>query len=449
MKSVGSKRIKEYTGYLKPGYYPQKNDLLVEFYLEPAKGLSLSEAAQRVAAESSVGTWTDIATMKPSIAKKLKPHVYYLNNKTNTIKIAYPMELFEAGNIPQLLSSIAGNVFGMKDLENLRLQDINFPTSYLKAFKGPKYGIKGIRKIMKVKKRPLVGTIVKPKLGLNEKEHAQVAFNAWIGGCDIVKDDENLTDMVFNDFEKRIDLTLKAKREAERITGEKKIYMPNVTAETQEMLDRALYVKKLKGEYVMVDLLTAGFSGVQTLRRANLGMVLHAHRAMHAAITRTKEHGISMLAIAKLCRLAGLDQLHIGTAVGKMEGPAQEIEAIREQIEEYSVKKNEKTHVLGEKWYHIKPTFAVCSGGLHPGHVPDLMKFFGTDIIIQMGGGIHGHPYGTIAGATAARQAVDAVMKGVSLEQYSKDHEELRLALEKWCQKPKPKAKSKAKAKKK
>ncbi|UCD20997.1 MAG: ribulose-bisphosphate carboxylase large subunit, partial [archaeon] len=254
----------------------------------------------------------------------------------------------------------------------------------------------------------------------------------WLGGCDIVKDDENLTSQSFNKFEKRVLLTLKARDLAEKITGERKIYMPNITAEVQEMLDRAEFVKRIGSEYAMVDIVSLGWSSLQTLREFNkkLKLVLHAHRAGHAAFTRSKKHGISMLVIAKICRLIGLDQLHIGTIVGKMEGPKQEIIHIDQEIEHELIKKD--SHVLEQKWFNKKPVFAVCSGGLHPGHVPALIKYLGKNIIMQFGGGIHGHPKGTEAGAKAVRQATDAVMKKIPIKHYAKYHEELGQALKFW-----------------
>ncbi len=412
--------------------YKPRNELICEYYLEPSKGISLNEACEHIAAESSIGTWTDIVTMNKRIATKLKPHVFSINKKTNEIKIAYPIELFEQGSIPQILSSIAGNIYGMKAIKNLRLQNITFPKSLTKSFPGPKFGIKGVRKLLKVKDRPLVGTIVKPKVGLTAEQHAKVAYNAWIGGCDIVKDDENLTNMTFNKFNKRVIETLKLRDKAEKITGEKKIYMPNITAETSEMIKRAHFVKDQGGEYIMIDIITAGWAALQTIRELDLGMVIHAHRAMHAALTKNPKHGISMLTIAKLARLAGVDQLHVGTAVGKMEATPAEVQEIEEEIEEKIMLENKKHHVLEQKWYDIKPVFAVCSGGLHPGLVDKLIKLMSKNIIIQAGGGIHGHPDGTIAGARAMRQAVDAVLKDISLKKYAQTHVELKKALTKW-----------------
>ena len=249
--------------YINLKYKPQETDLICEFYIEPNK-ISIEKAASHVALESSIGTWTDIGTMNKRIARTLKPSVFYINKKSNIIRIAYSQDLFEKGNMPEILSSIAGNIFGMSAVKNLRLIDISFPKSIVKSFKGPKFGIQGIRKITKIKNRPLIGTIVKPKLGLNEKEHAKVAYDAWIGGLDIVKDDENLTSMRFNRFNKRIIETLKMRNKAEKETGQVKIYMPNVTTETNEMLKRAGFVKANGGRYVMIDILTAGWSAWQT-----------------------------------------------------------------------------------------------------------------------------------------------------------------------------------------
>ena len=408
-------------------YKPKEDDLICLFRVEPARGVSIKEAAENIALESSIGTWDEVKTEKEYM-KKLGAKVFSI--KGNYVKIAYPSSLFERGNAPNILSSIAGNIFGMKIVKNLRLEDIKIPSEILKSFSGPKHGISGIRKIMKVYDRPLLGTIVKPKLGLRTLDHAKVAYEAWIGGCDLVKDDENLSSQKFNEFEERLARTLEYADKAEEETGEKKAYLVNVTAETLEMIKRAELVEQLGGKFIMSDVITEGFGALQTLREADFKMAIHAHRAMHAAFTRNKKHGISMMVLADLIRLIGCDSLHIGTVVGKLEGSLEEVSEIEEEIEKKKVKETKIR--LSQNWNKIKPVMAVSSGGLHPGHVPFLIKHLGKDIIIQMGGGIHAHPNGTGAGARAARQAVDATMHRISLKQYAKKHSELRMALEKW-----------------
>jgi len=403
-------------GYVAKDYEPGKNDLIVEFLVEPGEGFSIEKAAENVAKESSIGTWSELAGLTPEIKKRLQPHVFEI--KKNSVKIAYPQDLFEAGSIPQLMSAIAGNIFGMKAVKNLRLQDFTMPPSMVKPFSGPAFGIEGIRKIVKIKNRPLVGTIVKPKVGLNEKEHAKVAYESWVGGLDLVKSDENLTSMRFNKFEKRVTETLKLRDKAEKETGEKKLYVENVTAETEEMIRRAEFVKEHGGRVAMVDIISAGWSAVQTLRNHDLGLIIHGHRAGHAALDRNPKHGISMLVIAKIARLIGIDQLHIGTAdIGKM---SQDDDVIALE------------NVLRDKLYHIKPSFPIASGGLHPGMTSKLVERMGTDIIAQFGGGCHSHPDGTRAGAMAIRQSLEATMEGISLEEYAEKHKELKSALGKW-----------------
>lgn len=405
-----------YIDFVNLDYTPKETDVICTFRIEPA-GISMKEAAGGVAAESSVGTWTELTTVKPYI-DKLAARVF--NIEGNIAKIAYPQELFEPGNMPNILSSIAGNVFGLRALENLRLIDIDFPSKLVKSFKGPKFGIEGIRRLLKVYDRPLVGTIIKPKLGLKTADHAKVAYEGWIGGCDIVKDDENLSSQSFNPFEERVAKTLEARDRAEKETGEKKVYMVNITAETEQMLKRAELVLDHGGEYVMVDILTCGFAALQTLRNQDFKLVIHAHRAGHAAFTKNPKHGISMKVIAKVARMIGVDQLHVGTVVGKMFETKDEV---RENCEAL------KTEMSG-----LKPVLPVASGGLHPGLVPSLMELFGKDFVIQAGGGIHGHSGGTVAGAKAMRQAVDATLQGVPLKEYGRTHKELETALRIWGQ---------------
>ncbi len=410
-------------------YRPKGNDLVCLFKIHPTEGLSIEEAANTVALESSIGTWTAVKRM--DYVNKLKAKVFHIGG--HLIKIAYPQELFEYDNVPNILSSIAGNIFGMKAVDSIRLEDVSFPKSILRSFKGPKYGIQGIREFMKVKNRPLVGTIIKPKLGLNEKHHSESAYESWVGGCDIVKDDENLSSQKFNNFEKRLSKTLKMADKAEKETGEKKGYLVNVTAETKEMIKRAELVEKQGGKYIMIDILTSGWAALQTLREANFKMAIHAHRAMHAAFDRSPDQGIDMLVLADFAKLIGVDQIHIGTGIGKLEGNIKHIKEIQEEMENKKVKETKDR--LEQDWKNIKPVLGVSSGGLYPGHIPFLIKNLGKDLVIQMGGGIHGHPDGTRAGAMAARQAVDAVMNHQSLEEYSRNRKELRKALVFWKRK--------------
>ena len=404
----------KYVDFVDLKYAPKETDVVCTFYVEP-EGVSIKEAAGGVAAESSVGTWTELTTVKPYV-ESLAARVFSIEG--NEAKIAYPVELFEPGNMPNVLSSVAGNVFGLRLLRNLRLTDIKFSRPLVKSFKGPQYGVEGIRKLVGVHSRPLVGTIIKPKLGLKTIDHAKVAYESWLGGCDIVKDDENLSSQSFNLFEERLVKTLESRDRAEEETGEKKVYMINITSGTKEMLHRAELVLRHGGEYVMIDILTCGFAALQTFRDQGFQLVIHAHRAGHAAFTKNPLHGISMQVISRVARVIGVDQLHVGTVVGKMFETKEEVA--------------ENCDALTEEMFELKSVLPVASGGLHPGLIPALMEFFGKDFVIQAGGGIHGHKDGTISGAKAMRQAVDATLQGIPLNRYAEKHKELKGALETW-----------------
>jgi ribulose-bisphosphate carboxylase large chain len=406
----------KYEDFYNPKYKPASSDIICTFRIETRDShQSMKWAAGGVAAESSIGTWTELTTEKPYM-KELAATVFEL--KDHIARIAYPIDLFEPGNLPNIMSSVAGNVFGLGDLKYLRLLDIEFPKKLVQSFPGPAFGIPGVRHTVQVPKRPLVGTIIKPKLGLRTKDHAATAYAAWVGGCDIVKDDENLASQAFNPFEDRVITTLDKRDRAEEETGDRKVYLINVTAETEEMIRRTQFVEDHGGRVAMIDILTCGFSAVATLRKQGFKLILHGHRAMHAAFTKLPEHGIAMPVIAVVSRLLGIDQLHVGTAVGKMSEEREEVES--------------NIHKCTQPLHGLKPVLPVASGGLHPRLVPALMDIFGTNFIIQAGGGIHGHPRGTKVGAHAMRQAVDATLEGQSLEEYAEEHKALADALQHW-----------------
>lgn len=402
-------------------------NIIAVYYVEPNK-ISLLKAGVTIAAEESIGTWTEVTTTTEWLIKHLSAKVFEINkvNGGGIIKIAYPLELFdyEIGGIPNLLSIVAGNLFGSGKLNNVRLIDIFFPKAFVKAFKGPKFGIEGVRKIIGTTstRRPHIGTIIKPKVGLSPKETAKVAYEAAMGGVDFIKDDETLSNQRFCPLEDRVSHVAEALDRVEEETGRKVIYAPCITAETYKIPELADTALENGATALMIDFLTAGFSAIRILAEdESIKVPIHCHRTMHGAITRNPKHGISMKVLAKLVRLAGGDQLHTGTAVGKMGG-------IHKNVKEIV----EINNWLRSKFYGLKTVFPVASGGIHPAIVGKNLSILGTDIVIQAGGGIHGHPWGSRAGATAMRQAVDAFMKNISIEKYAETHKELKKALEKW-----------------
>ncbi|KAB1188970.1 MULTISPECIES: type III ribulose-bisphosphate carboxylase [Haloferax] len=404
-----------YEDFLALDYEPSDEELVCTFRIDPATGMSPEAAASRVASESSNGTWAALQTGEDFT--DMGATAFSIDG--DIIKVAYPAGLFEPGNMPQVLSCIAGNIMGMKAVDTIRLVDCEWPESVVSSYPGPLYGSSVREEIFGVSDRPITATVPKPKVGLSTAAHAQVGYDAWVGGVDLLKDDENLTDQAFNPFSDRLTESLSLRDDAQDETGETKSYLINVTADTQTMLDRVDEVAAQGGEYVMVDIITAGWAGLQTVRERTEkhGIAIHAHRAMHAAFDRLPSHGVSMRVLAQVSRLCGVDQLHTGTAgLGKLA--------------------NEDTVGINE-WmrsdlYGMNDVLPVASGGLHPGLLPDLLDATGTNVCVQLGGGIHGHPDGTRAGAVALRAAIDAYVDGRPISEAAEETPELAVALDKW-----------------
>ncbi|KAF5082927.1 Ribulose bisphosphate carboxylase large chain [anaerobic digester metagenome] len=419
-----------YEEFVDLNHTPGPDELVALYYFEPAAGISKEEAVGRIASESSTGTWTTLFTLPPRM-RDLQAKAFEIEG--NYVKIAYPLALWEEGNAAQLLSGIAGNVFGMKALDRLRLIDASLPAEYLRHFKGPHFGMEGIRDMMKIRGRPLTGAVPKPKVGFTAEEHAEVGYETWMGGFDFVKDDENLTSQSFNRFDDRVRAMAKMRDRAEQETGDVKSAFINITADTETMEKRAKMLADYGWNYAMIDVVVAGTAAVATLRDycSDLGLAIHAHRAMHAAFDRDEKHGITMQFLAKMMRLVGVAQIHTGTAVGKLVGTRAEATVLADMLREKHT--NAVDHMaLDQDWGNIKSAFPVSSGGLHPGLVPDVLDIYGTELVLLVSGGIHGHPKGTRAGAEAAMQAIEAWKDGETLDEKAKRAPALSEALEKW-----------------
>ena len=394
-------------------------DVIATYYVRPKEGVSPEWAAQAIAEEQTTGTWTEVSTSQE--------YVHYLDGQVERltpsgagyqVQIRYPAEIFEIGNIPQYLSVIAGNLFGLSRIAAVRLLDAEFPREVI-PFKGPRFGIDGIRKIVGTTDRPHVGTIIKPKVGLNPEDTAAVAYEAAIGGVDLIKDDETLTDQKFCPLEKRLPLVMERLHQVKEETSRTVLYAVNISTAGDRILERARLAKELGANMLMIDVIVCGFDAIRVVAEdPSINLPLHIHRTMHAAITRNREHGISMRPFCRLVRMLGGDQLHTGTVSGKMDHDRMELIG--------------DNKALTDPWYDIRTVFPVASGGLQPGGVESEIQALGRDLTLQAGGGIHGHPDGTRAGAKAMRQAVDAVMAGIPLAEYAAEHTELKRALETW-----------------
>jgi ribulose-bisphosphate carboxylase large chain len=420
---------------------PTDDQLLVCYRVVPEPGVSIESIAANLAIESSTGTWTDVGVDPERIAP-FNPTVYSIQLMPDggyAVKIAYPATLFEAGNIAQIWAAIGGDVFGLKGMKSLRLKDISFSDQMLDAMPGPSHGIAGTREQMGLEGRPVLGNIFKPKFGMTIDEMRQLALDAYLGGLDQLKDDEVMTSQAVIDFDARVRAVLSAVKEAEVTTGQKKVYVANVTAATyEETAARAALVQSLGGTHIMIDGFTSGVAIIQSLRQQFPGLVIQVHRAGHAAVTRSKDHGIDMEVLAKMYRAAGGDLIAVGTppGIGKMPTNGNDVSRIEDATTRTMSDASDLStdgYELPERWGDMNPAFAVVSGGLHPATIYELIKAGGNiDRILQAGGGAHGHPDGTLAGAKAIRAAAEAALAGISLEEAAANSPELRRALDHW-----------------
>lgn len=406
--------------------------LLAVFKIIPGKGIDLLDIASEAAAESSTGTMLRVKTAT-KFADSLNALVYKVDRKKGLVWIAYPWRIFDrGGNVQNILTYIAGNIYGMSTVKGLKLLDVWFPPKFLKRFDGPKVNIEDVRRYLKVKDRPILGTIIKPKIGLNPDQFASATYEFWRGGGDFVKFDEPQADQDFCPFTKTVDRIAKVMEKVYKETGLRKIMSFNISSpDFDTMIKRADYVvKKMpRGSFCfLIDGITAGWMALQTVRRRYPNVFLHFHRAGHGAFTRDENSfGFSVLVLSKFARLAGASGMHTGTAgIGKMAGSKSEDIVAAHMIQ----KRKAKGHFFEQDWGGMRATAPIASGGLNPLKLQPFIKAMGNvDFITTMGGGVHGHPRGTRGGATALVQACEAWQKKVPLKTYAKDHIELMEAI--------------------
>ncbi|HEY8553351.1 MAG TPA: ribulose-bisphosphate carboxylase large subunit [Burkholderiales bacterium] len=444
-------------GYWQPHYQPLDTDIIALFRITPQPGVDPEEAAAAVAGESSTATWTVVWTDRLTASEVYRAKAYRVEPVPASpgsaaepqyfAWIAYDIDLFEPGSIANLAASIIGNVFGFKAIKALRLEDMRLPVAYLKTFQGPATGIVVERERLDKFGRPLLGATTKPKLGLSARNYGRVVYEALKGGLDFVKDDENINSQPFMHWRDRFLYCMEAVNRAAAATGEVKGHYLNVTAGTmEEMYERAEFAKSLGSVIVMIDLVV-GYTAIQSMAKwaRRNDMILHLHRAGNSTYARQKNHGISFRVICKWMRMAGVDHLHAGTVVGKLEGDPRMVKGFYDTLRErHTPVSLEHGLYFEQDWASLNRVMPVASGGIHAGQMHQLLHYLGEDVVLQFGGGTIGHPMGIQAGAIANRVALEAMILARNegrdllregpeiLEQAARNCRPLRVALETW-----------------
>jgi ribulose-bisphosphate carboxylase large chain len=405
-------------GYWNPNYVVKDSDMLALFRVTPQPGVDPIEAAAAVAGESSTATWTVVWTDLLTACDVYRAKAYRVDPVPTApdqyfVYIAYDIDLFEEGSIANLTASIIGNVFGFKAVKALRLEDMRIPFSYLKTFQGPATGVIVERERLNKFGRPFLGCTVKPKLGLSGKNYGRVVYEGLKGGLDFLKDDENINSQPFMRWRDRYLYVMEGVNRAAAASGEVKGSYLNVTAATmEECYKRAEFAKEVGTVIIMIDLVI-GYTAIQTMAiwaREN-NMILHLHRAGNSTYSRQKNHGINFRVISKWMRMAGVDHIHAGTVVGKLEGDPIIIKGFYNTLLLPKLEVNLPQGLFFEMdWASLRKTLPVASGGIHAGQMHQLLHYLGEDVVLQFGGGTIGHPDGIQAGATANRVALEAMV---------------------------------------
>ena len=416
--------------------------VLVAYHMKPKPGYgNFVETAAHFAAESSTGTNVEVSTTD-AFTRGVDAIVYEADEDRELIKLAYPVALFDRNitdgraMIASFLTLAIGNNQGMGDVEYAKMHDFYFPPEYLRLFDGPATTISDLWRVLG---RPhvdggfIVGTIVKPKLGLRPQPFADACHEFWMGG-DFIKNDEPQGNQVFAPMKETIPLVADAMRRVQDETGEAKLFSANITADDPfEMIARGEYILETFGEYAshvafLVDGYVAGPAAMTTARRRFPQQYLHYHRAGHGAVTSPQtQRGYTAFVLAKMARAQGASGIHTGTmSFGKMEGEAED------RLMAYMLERDSADGpYFHQEWHGMNPTTAIISGGMNALRIPGFFENLGhSNVIMTAGGGSYGHIDGAAAGATSMRQAEQCWKQGADPIEFAREHREFARAFE-------------------
>jgi 2,3-diketo-5-methylthiopentyl-1-phosphate enolase len=382
--------------------------------------------ARGIAEGLTVGSWTEL----PEVAKqRMEKHLGKVvsvevrepggsadGGRFADITIAYPDANFSR-DLPALLVT----AFGKLSMDGrIKLIDLQPSAEFLSALPGPKFGIGGVRRKLGVHDRPLVMSIFKSVIGYDLAGLREQFLQQALGGVDLIKDDEILFENPLTPMKKRVPACMEAAREAEQRTGQKLIYFTNLTGPTFKLRDNALRAIEAGANGLLFNVLAYGFDALAALASdPDIDVPIAAHPALAGAFYPSPHHGIAApLLLGKLIRIAGADLSLFPSPYGSVVMPKEENLAVRD--------------ALMDRKLPQRTVFPVPSAGIHPGLVPLILRDFGPEVVVNAGGGVHGHPGGAAAGGRAFRQAIDAVLGGQDLTEYASRHPELKAAIDRW-----------------
>jgi ribulose-bisphosphate carboxylase large chain len=416
--------------------------VLVAYIMKPKAGFGgYLETAAHFAAESSTGTNVAVSTTD-EFTRGVDAIVYEIDEAANLMKIAYPVELFDRNIIDgramlcSFLTLCIGNNQGMGDVEHAKIHDFYVPPRFLRLFDGPSTTISDLWRVLE---RPvvdggfIVGTIIKPKLGLRPAPFANACYDFWLGG-DFIKNDEPQGNQLFAPLKETIPLVADAMKRAQDETGEAKLFSANITADDHyEMLARGEFILETFGENAdhvafLVDGYVTGPAAITTARRAFPKQYLHYHRAGHGAVTSPSAmRGYTAFVLSKMARMQGASGIHTGTmGYGKMEGePADKLMA-------YMIMDDSADGpYYHQEWQGMGATTPIISGGMNALRMPGFFENLGnSNLILTAGGGAFGHIDGASEGAKSLRQAEQCWKQGANPVEFAKEHKQFARAFE-------------------
>jgi len=408
------------------------------YWIETAR--STAEAAAVMAGEQSTGTFVRVAGETDELRERFGARIESLVElgeaqmpalpgawapqsgpgrwRRAEVTLSWPLHNF-GPSLPNLLAAIAGNLWELNPFSGMRLLDLTLPPEFLARYRGPQFGVAGTRRLTGVHGRPLIGTIIKPSIGLSPQATAERVAAIAAAGIDFVKDDELQADGPLCPFEARLSAVMRVLNEHADRTGKRVMYAVNITGEIDEMLRRHDRVLAERNTCIMVSLNSIGLPALAALR-AHCQVAIHGHRNGWGLLGRSPAIGMSFIAWQKLWRVAGIDHVHVNGLDNKFcESNASVIASARECLT--------PMFPAPHAGCEIVPVFSSGQSALQ---APDTYRALGSiDLIHACGGGIMGHPGGVAAGVRSLHQGWEAAVSGIPLAEYARGHPELAQAL--------------------